>query len=156
MHKNTIDITGQRFGRLVVIKQTKSDKHGNVIWECNCKCGNKTLVRGMSLRSGDTCSCGCLRNEQSTINTTGKNNPRYNSGLSFYKKQQRWFIQCRDNSKVLYSRVIFEGETGIKIPKGAVIHHINHDSTFDEIQNLAMFYSQSAHMEYHGSFPKNL
>lgn len=58
------DLTGQRFGRLVVIKSTtKRAKNGQVIWHCICDCGNKTSVISGHLYSGHTKSCGCLSKE---------------------------------------------------------------------------------------------
>lgn len=57
-----IDLTGKKFGRLTVIQ--KSYKKGNEwYWDCECECGNKTYVRGVSLREGKTRSCGCLKQE---------------------------------------------------------------------------------------------
>lgn len=148
---NFKDISGQRFGRLTVLQQT-CVKNSHAVWLCLCDCGNKKEISGHRLRNKTTCSCGCLWFEAMAIagkKRMGTKSPRYNHGLSFGQKENRWSIVCRDGSKVLYSRAIWEGETGIKIPKGAVIHHINHDSSFDEIQNLAMFFSQSAHVKYH-------
>jgi hypothetical protein len=61
---NIKDLTGQRFGRLVVLGLDKS-KGGNPnrpgsYWFCRCDCGNELTVRGNSLKIGDTKSCGCL------------------------------------------------------------------------------------------------
>ena len=54
-----IDLTGQRFGRLVVTKRVgNKGKHRS--WECLCDCGNITIVPVGHLRSGNTRSCGCL------------------------------------------------------------------------------------------------
>ena len=61
-----IDMTGQRFGRLVVIKENGRDKSKKVMWLCKCDCGNEVTVVGTSLRKGDTTSCGCLRKEVAT------------------------------------------------------------------------------------------
>lgn len=61
--KNTCkkDMTGMRFGRLVVVDETKErTKSRGVVWECVCDCGNTTFVAGSSLRKGNTKSCGCL------------------------------------------------------------------------------------------------
>jgi hypothetical protein len=55
-----IDLTGQRFGRLTVVKKAKN---GYVKWLCKCDCGNETTVSGQELRKGKTNSCGCLRKE---------------------------------------------------------------------------------------------
>jgi hypothetical protein len=54
-----IDLTGNRFERLVVHKQ--SDRRGGrVHWHCVCECGAQIVVAASSLRSGNTRSCGCL------------------------------------------------------------------------------------------------
>jgi len=58
--KNKKDLTGQRFGKLVVIEDTDKRK-GDVIWLCRCDCGNFTKVKTGDLKSGGTQSCGCLR-----------------------------------------------------------------------------------------------
>lgn len=58
-----IDLTGQRFGRLIVIKRIGT-KHGHPLWLCACDCNNKAEVTTSDLRSGGTSSCGCLRKEQ--------------------------------------------------------------------------------------------
>lgn len=54
-------MTGKRFGKLVVIKRSGSDKHKNATWLCKCDCGNETIVSGIYLRQGETRSCGCLQ-----------------------------------------------------------------------------------------------
>lgn len=56
-----IDLSGQRFGRLTAVRSTDEQRHGVVVWECKCDCGNTTCVNGKSLRSGNTRSCGCLK-----------------------------------------------------------------------------------------------
>ncbi len=64
-----IDITGQRFGKLVVLKRAPN-KNKAVMWLCQCDCGNQKIIAGGSLRSGRTKSCGkCLRND--AIDETG-------------------------------------------------------------------------------------
>lgn len=59
-----IDITGQRFGRLVAIERIGTDKHRRAIWLCRCDCGNTATVVGSELRRGRTKSCGCLGHER--------------------------------------------------------------------------------------------
>lgn len=55
-----VDITGQRFGRLVAIKPTNKRSGFSVVWECMCDCGKTCYINGSSLRRGHTESCGCL------------------------------------------------------------------------------------------------
>jgi len=58
------DLTGQRFGRLTAIRPTDERRNRTVVWECNCDCGNTAFVRGSTLRSGGTQSCGCLKSKR--------------------------------------------------------------------------------------------
>lgn len=55
-----IDLTGQRFGRLTVIKYTCERVDRSVVWECRCDCGKLHKATSKNLRSGHTRSCGCL------------------------------------------------------------------------------------------------
>ncbi|MCQ2355112.1 MAG: hypothetical protein MJ102_08475 [Clostridia bacterium] len=57
------DISGQRFGKLIVIEPTdKRADGGSVVWKCHCDCGNDTEVSCNRLRKGKVRSCGCLSN----------------------------------------------------------------------------------------------
>lgn len=58
-----IDLTGQRFGRLVVIERTENSAQGGARWLCRCDCGNEKIVHRRELLNGDARSCGCLRKE---------------------------------------------------------------------------------------------
>lgn len=60
----TKDLTGRRFGRLVVLHRddNKPKSHG-AYWVCRCDCGNIVSVISQSLTSGNTKSCGCLKSE---------------------------------------------------------------------------------------------
>lgn len=64
---NKVDLTGKRFGRLVVLEQAEYhiDKKGRKIrmWKCKCDCGNETIVRHGGLQRGTTTSCGCFHKE---------------------------------------------------------------------------------------------
>jgi hypothetical protein len=60
-----VDLTGQRFGRLTVIRRGQNGSRGEVRWWCECSCGKScVLVFGFSLRGGDTKSCTCLTRER--------------------------------------------------------------------------------------------
>ena len=59
------NIIGQRFNRLVVIKDdgTRSAK-GEIKWLCQCDCGRFYHALGHRLKRGLTKSCGCLNDEK--------------------------------------------------------------------------------------------
>ena len=57
-----IDLTGKRYGRLVVVEFDRLQNHKSY-WKCACDCGMTVIATGNNLRSGNTKSCGCLRRE---------------------------------------------------------------------------------------------
>lgn len=64
------DLTGMRFGRLIVIKRAENyvspKGDTNTQWLCLCDCGEYVTVNQSRLTSGNTQSCGCLRREKSS------------------------------------------------------------------------------------------
>lgn len=73
------DLTGQRFGKLVVRRKAGTRKSRAAIWECQCDCGNLRQVNATNLKSGRTRSCGCLRIEKMQTQ-----NPRKSGRNSIY------------------------------------------------------------------------
>lgn len=57
------DMTGRRFGRIVVLEDAGPGYNRNHNWKVRCDCGTVFEVAGSNLRSGRTRSCGCLRQE---------------------------------------------------------------------------------------------
>ena len=71
-----IDITGQRFGRLVAVelipKEERTWSNKERAWRCKCDCGNEVIVRQRSLRGARmTQSCGCVRKIEAFLATNG-------------------------------------------------------------------------------------
>ena len=105
-----IDLTGQRFGYLVVLSEIKERKNKQIQWLCKCDCGNQLPVLGASLRSGNTKSCGCLNNEVRAKN--GRNNKIDLTGKKFgyltvikdsgerKGSSVLWLCQCKCGNKV--------------------------------------------------------
>lgn len=58
-----VDLVGQKFGRLTVIKSIGS-KNQQHIWLCKCECGKETISNTNRLKSGWKRSCGCIQKEQ--------------------------------------------------------------------------------------------
>ena len=67
-----IDLTGQRFGRLLVIERAGSNKNGEATWDCLCDCGKAKVVLGTLLRRGATRSCGCYLSDAKIKNLVGR------------------------------------------------------------------------------------
>ena len=68
--KNSVDLTGQRFGRLTAVHSTEGRKNNSVLWECRCDCGNTVLAQANKLSCNQIQSCGCLQKDR--IRHTGK------------------------------------------------------------------------------------
>jgi hypothetical protein len=80
-----IDLSGRRFGRLMVIRRTAN--HGRkTAWECVCDCGTSRDVTGDQLCRGETQSCGCLHRERTSQvhykHGEGGKTPEYNAWTS--------------------------------------------------------------------------
>lgn len=61
-----VDITGQKFNRLTVLKRVFNESKGHARWECLCECGNTTILNGTIIKNGIVKSCGCLRSDTTT------------------------------------------------------------------------------------------
>lgn len=61
--KNTIDLTGKRFGRLTILRKSEDSRKSSIYWKCKCDCGAIKDIDGSHLRRGYTNSCGCIRKE---------------------------------------------------------------------------------------------
>jgi len=67
-----LNLAGQRFGRMVVIRRDQSTPSGRTTWLCRCDCGNERIVRTTYLTTGDTRSCGCLHSDLAAIKGRAK------------------------------------------------------------------------------------
>lgn len=81
-----IDLTGQRFGRLVAKCYSGNRHHGKLLWLCQCDCGNTCEVNANHLAGRGAKSCGCLNRESSA--KTGKNNATH--GMKRTPEYRSW------------------------------------------------------------------
>lgn len=84
------DLTGKRFGRLVVLKRAVNSIPDNKVqWLCRCDCGNTTVIRARCLIKSHTKSCGCFQKEKvaQMVRMTKKkyNDYRVDGGLVYVK-----------------------------------------------------------------------
>lgn len=73
--KTAQDLTGQRFGKLVVIERSGTKGH-NTMWLCRCDCGNTSIVSRGNLLNGQTKSCGCNKHKPAVNKTHGQSKTR--------------------------------------------------------------------------------
>ncbi len=98
---NFKDITNQRFGRLTALYPDHKE-HNRFLWKCRCDCGKEPVVDITCLTSGNTRSCGCLRDEVIKQNMAkdirgekfGKLTPLYFTGEQIGNKENVWMCRC--------------------------------------------------------------
>jgi hypothetical protein len=75
-HANTKDITGQRFGYLLVLRfsRGKSKKNYGTFWECRCDCGKVKDVTYQALIQQEIKSCGCMSGITYSLKVTRPDN----------------------------------------------------------------------------------
>ena len=67
------DLSGKKFGRITVLKFHHQNKNKKSCFLCKCDCGKIFVVIGASLVSGNTCSCGCFKQEDTKRRATKHN-----------------------------------------------------------------------------------
>lgn len=107
-----IDLTGRRFGRLVVLAFAERITHPcgatGLKWKCRCDCGVEKSINGEPLRSGRVVSCGCHRRQAATIH-------RRTHGCSTTLEYKRWRDmrnRCNREKTSAFKRY---GARGIKV-----------------------------------------
>ena len=103
-----LNLTGERFGKLVAIKTIGKNKNGGYLWQCKCDCGKEIIANVGNLKNGHTKSCGCLRVDRCKMNFT-------KHGLEHTRLYGIWSdmrLRCYDEKNIAYHRY---GGRGITI-----------------------------------------
>ena len=90
MGRPVIDLTGQKFNRLVVLEFSHMNRWGNACWKAICDCGREVTVASGEVLKGRVGSCGCITRERAAklgraVSTThgetagGKATPEYHA-----------------------------------------------------------------------------
>lgn len=100
-----VDETGNRYGRLLVLRHVGSSKCGNAEWLCRCDCGKEKIIRGGGLRNGGTKSCGCLQKEVAHMASLPEGEAAFNALLCGMKWAARrsgndWELSREDAHKL--------------------------------------------------------
>lgn len=151
------DLTGQKFGRLTVIKRVEDaiTENGNKFtqWLCNCDCGNDNIVvlgSALTRKNRPTLSCGCLQkdkvsgitpnnyefsNDGYVIGYTYNTNKQFIFDADDYEKVSKYHWYEESNGYIRSSSKKKENRFHIHrlimgLPCNMNIDHINHN-TFD-------------------------
>lgn len=92
-----IDLTGQRFGKLVALEKLSPQPDGVTRWLCRCDCGNDHIVAYTNLKNGHVTSCGCKKAHDLAGKVFGKLTVLYRSEKRYKKGNQEyplWVCRC--------------------------------------------------------------
>lgn len=139
-----LDMIGKRFGHLVCLRMAdRLDHKSRLLWWFLCDCGTECEKSGISVRYGDTVSCGCFHRQQ--INSLGKVT-HGRSKTSLYKAWNSMNQRCHNPNVDEYK---YYGARGISVcdrwrfsftafladmgerPKGLSIDRINNDGNYE-------------------------
>lgn len=114
-----VDLTGKRFGKLVVLKKSNIKAKSGSMWDCICDCGNEVTVARCGLTSGHSKSCGCSRKNFLSNNLPTKTHGKSRVGKN--KKPERlyrvWLGMRQRCNNPNNNRYRLYGARGIKICK---------------------------------------
>ncbi|MGM9641038.1 MAG: hypothetical protein ACI3V3_06695 [Faecousia sp.] len=146
-------MTGRKFGRWMVLRDSLLTSNGERKWLCRCECGTMRYVLERSLRYGGSRSCGCVRKENArqavALDLEGMTfgsltviarapNRRKNGGI-------RWLCRCDcGNSYEVPGTLLV---TGRRTHCGSKAHGKNHftaDITGQKFNLLTALYPTSA------------
>lgn len=144
------DLSGKRFGRLIVIRRTNdyvspSGKHV-VKWLCKCDCGNMVRTTSYQLKSGKTKSCGCYQKQMAS----------YANKIHGLSKERLYYIwrdmryRCQSPKQKEYCNYGARGislcsdwEDYLKFKEWALSHGYRDDLTIDRIDNEKGYYPEN-------------
>lgn len=100
MQKRSVDLTGQKYGKLKVLKEVEPKRFScgrlERMWECECECGNIVIFSQPNIRSGNSRSCGCSK----IIDLTGQRFRKLTvikKDVAIQKEKRKvykWICQC--------------------------------------------------------------
>lgn len=137
------DLTGLRYGYLVVMKYVGRTSHRISLYECRCDCGNVTITRSDNLKRGEARSCGCLfKNYSHTahfLDLTGQVFGRLS--VIEYKgtnknRQATWLCKCVCGKEiVISSNCLRTGDTK-SCGCSKITHGLSRTSAYRDIRRI--------------------
>lgn len=119
--RNRVQInSGEKFGKLTVLKETLGRDGNHIKYLCKCECGSETIVNGYNLRKGKTISCGCIKSlgEEKISNILKQNN------ILFLK--QYGFSDLKNKRHLKFDFAVFDKN-----------NNLSHLIEFDGIQHFS-------------------
>ena len=128
---NSIDFSGQRFGKLTVLKKYNNykDKFNRSLWECQCDCGSKIIVPGPNLKTTYSCGCSISKGEETIATILKLNN------INFEK--EKTFDTCRfPDTKALARFDFYLPDYNILIEYDGKQHFTGWNNNLQDLDNI--------------------
>ncbi|MEI6821039.1 MAG: hypothetical protein WCL51_03835, partial [Bacteroidota bacterium] len=120
---NRIDLTGNKYGRLEVLRPYQTNAEGRLYYTCKCECENETNVRADLLKRGTTKSCGCLKKEAEALSAVTHGLTYTNGKLNrLYRIWQNMKKRCQNTNDPNYK---YYGGRGISVCEEWKADYIN-------------------------------
>lgn len=111
--RRRIDLTGKRYGRLVVIKAgIRRTPSRGMYWLCKCDCGVEKEITAQALKNGSTLSCGCYSKELATNTVIHGHNRRNKPRSMTYRSWDKMMQRCYNHNAKEYK---WYGGRGISV-----------------------------------------
>lgn len=159
---NFIDLTGEKFNRLKVVKRVDDSRKGT-FWLCKCDCGNDKIVESRYLRMGLIKSCGCITKENNfnrcMIDLTGRTFGRLTViRYDHSKNGAYWLCKCEcGKTKVIKGTSLTKGETtscGCKSREMSISRSTTHGMTGTRIYRIRSGMIARCYKKNATSYPK--
>lgn len=135
-----IDLIGQRFGRLIVLR-FNGIKNGGAYWQTICDCGVEGSVQAGNLQGGNTKSCGCYSQDK----TRERSTTHGLSGSLTYTSWKNMWSRCRNKNNAEFKNY---GARGIRVCSewkdfSSFLHDLGacpHGLTLERVNNNAGYF----------------
>lgn len=149
---SSVDLSGERFGRLVAVRPTDERSSYAIVWECICDCGEVTCVSSSHLNAGNIRSCGCLAADYS-----GSNHRNWNPNLTEEDREARGRQANRQRKwrETVYERDNYTCQVCKEHGGRLNAHHLNGwDEHKDERFNISngVTLCKSCHKDFHSKY----
>jgi hypothetical protein len=156
------DITNQRFGKLVAIRECGIDKNGSFIWEFRCDCGNLYYNTSTKVRTGHSNSCGCLKFTYAPDNWLGKKSPKWNFNKTYEDRRgERKIEGYNEWRKNVYAKFNWKcvvcGNKGGRGEYKLNAHHLESYQYNKELRcnvNNGVSICKKCHVDFHKKYSK--
>ena len=143
-----IDLSGNSYGKLQVVRYYGKDNRGRSLWWCRCECGKQKEIRGDHLSRGLTRSCGCLCERKGSDSPAWRGGTQESHGYVMIYNPQH--LKATPKGYVYEHILVLEKKLGRPLLPDEVTHHLDGNTKNNHPDNLEVT-SRSEHGRMHHS-----